>query len=134
MLNLLKNSHASLAVGITLLGVLTLLPACTHRKIVQLGSHKVTISRHGFEKKFYLNERASEPTFEYAGISTAGNGLKVSITGDRVNINGVDRGKLRAGDSVLISDDGVAVNSLDYGESEKYLRANSSVSDATTLN
>nr|MDQ2937120.1 hypothetical protein [Acidobacteriota bacterium] len=104
-----------------------------HRKIVQVGSHKITVSRHGFEKKFYLNDRASEPTFEYAGISTAGDGLKVSIKGDKVVINGVDRGKLRPGDSVLIGDDGVAVNSLDYGESEKYLRSNTSASDLSEL-
>ncbi|MDQ6651542.1 MAG: hypothetical protein M3Y84_02235 [Acidobacteriota bacterium] len=108
--------------------------ACSNRKIVQVGSHNVTVSRHGFEKKYYIDKQASEPTFEYAGISTAGNGLKVSIKGDKVNINGVDRGKLRTGDSVLISDDGVAVNSLDYGESEKYLRANSSAPDLNGRN
>ena len=59
-------------------------------------------------------------TLEYAGINTDGKGLKVSIQGDKVSINGVERGNLLPGDSVLISDDGVAVNSLDYGESEKY--------------
>jgi hypothetical protein len=32
---------------------------------------------------------------------------------------------------VLIGDEGVAVNSLDYGESEKYLRANGAATDAT---
>ncbi|MFN2516569.1 MAG: hypothetical protein ABR556_10195 [Pyrinomonadaceae bacterium] len=134
MFNLLKKSQASLTVGIMLVGLLTLVAACSHRKIVQIGSHKITVSRHGFEKKFYVNERASEPTFEYAGISTAGNGLKVSIKGDKVNVNGVERGKLRAGDSVHITDDGVTVNSLDYGESEEYLRANSSAPAATALN
>lgn len=133
MRHLLKKFHASITVGIMLVGLLTLQAACSHRKSVQVGSHKITVSRHGFEKRFYLNGRATEPTFEYAGISTAGNGLKVSIKGDKVNINGVERGKLRAGDSVLISDDGVAVNSLDYGESENYLRANSSPSDLSEL-
>jgi len=73
-------------------------------------------------------------TLEYAGINTDGKGLKVSIQGDKVSINGVERGNLLPGDSVLISDDGVAVNSLDYGESEKYLRANSSSADAAALN
>ncbi len=119
--------------AVMLVGVLTLLPACSHRKIVRLGSHKVTVSRHGFEKKLYVNEQASVPTLEYEGVSTAGENLKVSIKGDKVSINGVDRGKLRAGDSVLISDDGVAVNEMDYGESEKYLRANGPASDVGGL-
>jgi hypothetical protein len=35
---------------------------------------------------------------------------------------------------VLISDDGVAVNSLDYGESEKYLRANGTTSESAVRN
>lgn len=129
MISLLTRSQR---LGIALVALVIFLPACSHRKVVQLGSHKVTVSRHGFEKKFHVAENASFPTLEYAGITADGRGLKVSIQGDKVTINGVD-GMLRAGDSVLISDDGVAVNSLDYGESTKYLRANSSA-DATALN
>lgn len=123
-----------LRVGVILLGALTLLQACTHQKTVQVGSHKITVSRHGFEKKFQLSTGLPEPALEYAGISTAGKGLKVSIKGDKVNVNGVERGRLRPGDSMLITDDGVAVNSLDYGESEKYLRTNSSPIEATGKN
>ena len=134
MMSLLKKFRASLTLSIALVGLIVFLPACTHRKIVQLGTHKVTVSRHGFEKRLYVNEKASVPTLEYAGISTDGKGLKVSIQGDKVTINGVDHGQLRAGDAVLIGDEGVAVNSMDYGESEKYLRANSSPADATALN
>lgn len=117
---------------LAVLGLVVLLPACTHKKIVQLGTHKVTVARHGFEKKFHVNESASVPTLEYAGLSTDGKGLKVSIRGDKVTVNGVD-GNLRAGDSVFISDEGVRVNSLDYGESEKYLLSNSP-SAVTSLN
>lgn len=133
MTNLLKKSQASLTLVLTMVGLLVFLPACSHRKVVQLDSHKVTVTRHGFEKKFQVIEGASEPKLEYAGISTDGKGLKVSIQGDKVTINGVT-GKLRAGDSVLISDHGVAINSMDYGESEKYLRANRSSSEATVRN
>jgi hypothetical protein len=129
----LRKSQASLVTGIALCGLLVFLPACTHRKIVQLGTHKVTVSRHGFEKRVWVNEKASVPTLEYAGISTDGKGLKVSIKGDKVTINGVE-GQLRAGDAVLISDDGVAVNSMDYGESAKYLQANNSAPDVSALN
>ncbi len=129
MSSLLKKFQVSLTIGIALAGLIVFLPACTKRQIVQLGTHKVTVARHGFEKKFHVTENASVPTLEYAGLSTDGKGLKVSIRGDKVTVNGVD-GQLRPGDSVLISDDGVAVNSLDYGESEKYLRANNSPAEA----
>ena len=126
--------HKSQVLSVALLGVVILLPACTHQKIVQLGTHKVTVSRHGFEKRLQVSEQASVPTLEYAGLSTDGRGLKVSIKGDKIKVNDAYDGKLRPGDSVLISDDGVAVNSMDYGESEKYLRANSSGSNTTALN
>jgi hypothetical protein len=130
----IKKSQTSLTMAIALVGLLVFVSACTHRKIVQLGSHKVTISRHGFEKRLHVNAKAVVPTFEYEGVSTAGSSLKVTITGDKVKVNDLDYGKLRNGDSVLIGDDGVAVNSLDYGESEKYLRANGSPSEATVRN
>ena len=126
--------HKSQVLSLALLGVVILLPACTHQKIVQLGTHKVTVSRHGFEKRLQVSEQASVPTLEYAGLSTDGRGLKVSIKGDKIKVNDAYDGELRPGDSVLISDDGVAVNSMDYGESEKYLRANSSGSNTTALN
>lgn len=132
MTSFIKNLQTSRAMWLAVLGLVVLLPACTHKKIVQLGTHKVTVARHGFEKKFHVNESASVPTLEYAGLSTDGKGLKVSIRGDKVTVNGVD-GNLRAGDSVFISDEGVRVNSLDYGESEKYLLSNSP-SAVTSLN
>jgi hypothetical protein len=128
-----SSLRKSQVLSIALLGLVILLPACTHRKIVQLGTHKVTVSRHGFEKRLHVNDQAPVPTLEYAGMSTDGKGLKVSIKGDKIKVNDNETGKLRPGDSVLISDDGVAVNSMDYGETEKYLRANSD-GDATAQN
>ena len=123
----------SQVLGIALLGLVTILPACTNRKIVQLGTHKVTVSRHGFEKRLQVSEQASPPTLEYAGMSTDGRGLKVSIQGDKIWVNEV-AGELRPGDSVLLGDEGVAVNTMDYGETEKYLRANNSGKNATAQN
>jgi hypothetical protein len=120
MLSLRKSQ----TLGLMLLGILTLSASCTHRTVHQVGSHKVTIARHGFQKSLNADKRAGVATFEYIGVSTAGNELKVSITGDRVKVNGINAGMLREGDSVTIGDDGVAVNALDYGQSEKYLRAN----------
>lgn len=119
--------------SIALLGLVTILPACTRQKIVQLGTHKVTVSRHGFEKRLQVSDQGSVPTLDYAGMSTDGRGLKVSIKGDKISVND-SAGELRPGDSVLITDDGVAVNSMDYGETEKYLRANSSGSNTTAQN
>jgi hypothetical protein len=130
----MRSFHSkSQVLGIALLGLVTILPACTNQKIVQLGSHKVTVSRHGFEKKLQVSEQGSVPTFEYVGMSTDGKGMKVSIKGDKITVNDF-AGELRPGDSVLIGDEGVAVNSMDYGETEKYLRANGSGGNATAQN
>jgi hypothetical protein len=130
----MKSFHRkSQVLSIALLGLVTILPACTHRKVVQLGTHKVTVSRHGFEKRLKVSEQGPVPTLEYAGMSTDGRGLKVSINGDKIKVNDLS-GALRPGDSVLISDDGVAVNSMDYGETEKYLRANGSGENTTAQN
>ena len=130
----MKGFHRkSQVLSIALLGLVTILPACTHRKVVQVGSHKVTVLRHGFENKLKVSDQASVPTFEYAGMSTDRRELKVSIKGDKIKVNDLS-GELRPGDSVLIGDDGVAVNSMDYGETEKYLRANGSGGNTTAQN
>lgn len=129
----MRSSHRnSQVIGLALLGLVVLLPACTKRSIASVGTHKVTVSRHGFQKKLHVNDQPPVPTFEYAGLSTDGKGLKVSIQGDKITVNGAP-GELKPGDSILITDEGVAVNSLDYGETEKYLRANSSGSDTSAL-
>jgi ribosome-associated protein YbcJ (S4-like RNA binding protein) len=124
-----KNSQV---LSVVFLGLVILLPACTHRKPVQVGTHRVTVARHGFEKRLHVTDQAPEPTLEYAGLSTDGKGMKVTIRGDSIKVNDKATGKLRPGDSVLIGDEGVAVNELDYGETEKYLRANSSGSDTAS--
>jgi len=128
MLSLFKKSSMA---GIMLTGLLIALPACAHREVHQIASHKVTVTRHGLFKKLDVDEKAG--TLEYAGIGRAGEGLKVSMNGDSLKVNDRD-GKLRPGDSVLISDDGVAINSLDYGQSEKYLRTNNSAAPITASN
>jgi hypothetical protein len=129
----MKNFHKkSAGLSFALLGLVMLLPACTHQKTVQVGTHKVSLMRHGFEKRLQVSQEASVATLEYAGVSTDGKGLKVSIKGDKVWINEV-AGELRPGDSVLIGDEGVAINSMDYGQSEKYLRANGSGSNVSAV-
>lgn len=130
----MRSFHKSQILSVALLGLAILVPACTHQKVVQVGTHKVTIMRHGFEKKIAFNSEAKVPTFQYKGVSTAGSHMNVTITGDKVTVNDTDYGQLRPGDSVLIGDEGVAVNSMDYGQSEKYLRANGSGTESTAHN
>ena len=130
----MRSFHKNFQVlSIALLGLVILLPACTRRSLVSVGTHQVTVARHGFEKRLRVNDKPPVPTFEYAGLSTDGKGMKVTITGDTIKVNDNETGKLRPGDSVLIGDEGVAVNDMDYGETEKYLRANSA-GNATAQN
>ena len=124
----IKKLHV---LGLMLLGVLTLSSACTLTTVHHVGSHKVTVARHGFQKSLDLAKRDGVESLEYRGVSAAGTKTTVVISGDKVKVNGVDVGKLRAGDSVLIGDEGVAVNAMDYGESEKYLKGNASGADVT---
>ncbi len=127
MFSVLKKTSS---LGLVIVGLLAL-GACSHQKVHQVGSHKVTVSRLGFEKKLHTDKNLG--TFEYEGVSTTGQTMKVTITGDKVRVNGV-AGMIKPGDSVLIGDEGVAVNSLDYGESEKYLRANANATETATRN
>ena len=127
MFSVLQKTYC---LGLVIVGLLGL-SSCTHQKVHQVGSHKVTVSRHGFEKKLHSDKNLG--TFEYEGVSTTGQKMKVTIEGDKVRVNGV-AGMIKPGDSVLIGDEGVAVNSLDYGESEKYLRANVNGTETATRN
>ncbi len=111
-------------VTVLLIAVIALGSACSHRQTVQVGSHKVTIARHGFTRSFHADPEAG--TFWYEGTSLGGTKYKISINGDRVKVNDKDYGMLRKNDSVVIGDHGLTVNSMDYGESEKYLRSNGS--------
>ena len=130
----MRSLHRNtLTLSVALLGLVILLPACTHRNIASVGTHTVTVSRHGFQKRLHVADNLPVPTPEYAGVSTDGKGMKVSIRGDQITVNGTP-GQLRSGDKVLIADEGVAVNSMDFGETEKYLRANNTGSTTAGLN
>jgi len=128
----MRGIHKHLTVSVALIALVITAAACTKRKVLQVGSHKVTIARHGFEKKFTFDLKAEVPSLEYAGISTDGHGLKVFIKGDQVRING-EAGQLRPGDTVLIVDNGLLVNQMDFGETAKYLRENSAASNTSAL-
>ncbi len=126
----MKRIQKTLGLSITVITLVAGVSSCTRRHRVSIGSHVVTIARHGIEKKFHVSDRGSEPSLEYAGITRDGRGLKVIIKGDKVTVNGVD-GMLRPGDTVLIGDDGLAVNNLDYGATAKYLQDNDSNTNST---
>lgn len=128
------KKSATLVTVASVLGLLVFAAACVNQKVVQVGSHKVILSRHGSERKFRVTTKASIPTMEYEGRSNDGVKLKVTIKGDEVRVNDSDYGKLRPGDSVFIGDSGLAVNELSYAESEKYLRANGSTAESTAQN
>jgi len=128
MIKVIKNAKV---LGFALLGMIILAAGCTRHSVQTVGTHKVTVARHGFEKKIHGNSDAG--TFEYGGVSTTGEKMKVMIAGDEIRING-NKGRLRPGDSVLIGDEGVAVNNMDYGQTEKYLKDNLSSAEATVRN
>ena len=111
----------SKTIGFASLAFLILVAGCSIHKTHQVGTHTVTVSRHGYVKSLSSDGTSN---FRFEAVSTGGETLKVTINGDKVKVNGDDYGLLRPGDSVYIGDDGVAVNSLDYGESKKYLRDN----------
>ena len=130
MTSILRKSQM---IGILLVGVLAFSSACSHRHVLQVGSHKVTVTRHGVEKAFHLGHQADVASFDFDSVSPTGSSFTVAIRGDNIKINGVD-GLLHKGDSVLITDDGIAINSMDYGDSERYLRANTSSSEKSISN
>src|SRR5258705_13272690 len=102
----MRSFHTkSQVLGIALLGLVTLLPACMHRTVVQVGSHKETVLRLGFENKLKVFDQASGPTFEDVGMRADRKQLKVSIKGDKIWVNNVARA-LRAGESGLVGDEG----------------------------
>lgn len=100
--------------------VFALVSACAHRRDMRVGTHKVKVSRHGHINSLH----ADGDKFKYVGSSMAGTRFEVVIEGDSVRVNGRDVGMLKPGDSVLVGDDGVRVNNLDYGDSERYMREN----------
>ena len=105
---------------------MVLFAGCSHANsgALSFASHKVQMKRHGFTNRFGVEERDQFPTFHYDGYSLDGNRLRVKIRDERVTINDQEAGMLKSGDTVFIRDEGLAVNSLDYGQTQKYLQDN----------
>jgi len=56
MLSRIKSSYLA---GFMLLGLLIVVPSCTHRETHQIGSHKVTVARHGLLKNSTSTKRSA---------------------------------------------------------------------------
>lgn len=94
--------------------------------VTQFGSHKITVARHAMSHGAYIEEPGDNiaPSFHYTGFSLSGK-YQVVIVNEEVTVNGKVYSRLNKGDSVNITDSGVTVNSLDYGETAQYLQTNS---------
>lgn len=120
--------------GLLIISSLIVLAGCNRHSTMKVGTHTVRLSRGGVEKSISYDPQATPPKFEYSGLGIDGKRLKVRVAGDKITVNGVE-GMLQPGDKVLIVDDGVLINDLDFGQSERYMQANKSVpAPATTTN
>jgi hypothetical protein len=118
------------ALGLLVCAVL-IFPGCNSKGLkTKVGSHQVRVDREGFAKRFGVTERGNEAIFIYEGYCTTGQLMKVYIKNDEVLFNDRSLGALREGDAVVIDEDGVTVNDLDHGQTEKYLKENGNRSTA----
>jgi hypothetical protein len=120
-----RLSLRSAAVILLFLSSVLLLQGCYTKSLAtKVGSHRIKVEREGFTKRFGVTERGTDAIFIYEGYCKTGRYMKVVINNDEVVFNEKSLGRLRDGDSLTVHEDGVTVNQMDYGESEKYLREN----------
>lgn len=125
-----RIAHSTLAKPMAVLFFLSavlLVNGCGHHRqmgATSFASHKVTLDRGGVTNRFGVEDRGQLAIFHYAGFSLSGKHLNVTIENDKVTVNDKNVGLLKQGDVVHIGDDGLTVNSLDYGQTEKYLQEN----------
>ena len=94
--------------------------------VTKFGSHKVTVSRYALSNEAYIKEDDDRSTsYHYIGYNLASGKYHVVIENEEVIVNGRVYGQLHEGDTVNITDTGLTVNALDYGETVKYLQTNS---------
>lgn len=123
-----NTAHSKYTKAFAVLLVLSaaiLLQGCGHNTgSLSFASHKVKLDRHGITNRFGVEDRDDKlAIFRYDGYSHSGTRLRVTIENDKVMVNDKNVGVLKQGDSVQIGDDGLTVNSLDYGQTAKYLEA-----------
>ncbi len=121
--NTIRFQTCKLACCACLCSVL-LLQGCAGKTTMAFASHKATLTRAGITLRQGVEELGDAATYHYDGYCYTGTRLKVDIKNDDVFVDGKLYGRLNKGDVIVIADDGLRVNSLDNGETEKYLRAN----------
>lgn len=122
-----QNSFAKPVAVLIILSSVLIVSGCGHhreRRSASFGSHKVVLDRQGITNRFGVEERGDVATFHYDGYTLTGHRLNITIENDKVTINEKKMGMLKQGDVVRIGDDGLTVNSLDHGQTAKYLEAN----------
>lgn len=125
--NLAKSRSTTAIVILLVLSSMVLLGGCGHfrtHRSTTVASHKVTVDRRGPTHRFGVESRGQLDIFRYDGHSMLGHRLEVKIENDNVMVNNKDVGMLKTGDAVHIGNDGLTVNSLDHGQTEKYLQEN----------
>ncbi len=127
------NLNKSLAVLFFVSAVILLQGCGHHNRSTRFASHKVTNERNGITNRFGVESRDKLEIFHYDGVSLSGERLRVRIENDKVVINDKEVGLLNKGDAVHLGDEGIRVNSMDYGQSEKYLKGNLKQETATNL-
>jgi hypothetical protein len=115
----------NILVGVSVISIALVMQGCAINKKAQLGSHKITVSRHEICKQFGVEEHGDVSIFRYRGVGPSARFYEVTIDKNRVMLNGMELGSLKEGDSVRITDGGITVGSLDYGQTAQYLKANS---------
>ncbi|MBV9959181.1 MAG: hypothetical protein JO360_12210 [Acidobacteria bacterium] len=126
MFSTAHNKYITGVASLLLLSSIFIFSGCGHANSGELSfsSHKVSLRRHGITNRFGVEERGESPVFRYDGYSLHGDRLQVKIENEKVSINEKQIGMLKQGDSIHIGDEGLRVNSLDYGQTEKYLQQN----------
>ena len=123
MLNTAHSKYTKAIAVLLFLSSVMLFQGCSHHNTGALSfdSHKVKLDRRGITNRFGVEER-DHAIFHYDGYSLSGDRLKVTIENEKVSVNEKQVGMLKAGDSVQIGDDGLTVNKLDHGQTEKYFQ------------
>lgn len=122
--NTARSKYTKAIAVLLFLSTIILFQGCGHNTgSLSFASHKVKLDRHGVTNRFGVEEHGRLAIFHYDGYSASGTRLKVKIEEEKVMVNDMNVGVLKQGDSVQIGDDGLTVNSLDYGQTAKYLEA-----------
>ena len=130
-----RNSFAKPVAVLLILSSVLIVSGCGHhrtRRTASFASHKVMLDRQGITNRFGVEERGDVATFHYDGHSSSGR-LRITIENDKVTVNEKSMGMLKQGDVVRIGDDGLTVNSLDHGQTAKYLQANTAPETAKKI-